>query len=187
MNRNLGCLVVLCLALSSAPQRMHADEPRQAAVQPIPTPTVIASDRAEESATEVARELLRLQQQLGGSVVSDRPQLEDLQHEVDISTPARDHRHPHQLRPHDTTLLTWPEDQALATDRSTGRARRGAIQSPHSKVSVLRETALLLDTKAHHLEVLDLYEQADALRAVATRLRQDARAMKRSDSLPTVQ
>ncbi|MGI9429690.1 MAG: hypothetical protein ACR2NM_13595 [Bythopirellula sp.] len=179
MNRNLVCLGVTCFVLSSMPHAMTADEPRPAAIAPVPAQTAVASDRGEESAQEVARELLRLQQQLGGSVVDDRPQLENLPAEVDSYVPAGDFRHRHQLTPHDTTLLTWPQEQALATDRSPVPALRGANPAGGSKVSMLRETALLLDTKAHDLELLDLYEQADSLRAVATRLRSDARAMKR--------
>jgi hypothetical protein len=62
---------------------------------------------------------------------------------------------------------------------------RPLAQSPHhwrplleSPVAVLRETAWQLDQSAHRLETLDLYDQADALRETANRLRRDAREMK---------
>lgn len=85
---------------------------------------------------DMAREILQLQQQLGGSVVEKR-----------------------------TDLQGWrPEPPSTHGDQ----------------VLLLRETAFQLDEAAHRLELQDLYEQADALRNVATRLRHDARELKRA-------
>lgn len=104
-------------------------------------PAAVASDLAPMPAEEVAREVLRLQQQMGGSVVTDRPNLQDLIHSPGPVMPTKD---------------------------------------PINKVDELREAAWQLDTTAHRLEKLDLYDQADALRDVANRLRHDARKMKQA-------
>ena len=149
--------------------------------------SVVANHKASATASEVAREVLRLQEQLGGSVVDDRPQLENLPLEVDGYVPTRipaRSLHPHRYHNWDTSLLAWPAEQAMVPDGNRMGPPRGGNRIPVSKVSLLRETALLLDTRAHDLESLDLYEQADALREVASRLRTDARAMKREAESP---
>lgn len=54
-------------------------------------------------------------------------------------------------------------------------------QSPaasQAKVEELREAAWCLSGAAHRLECVDLYDQADAIRELATRLRGAARQMK---------
>jgi len=139
-----------------------------------PKELAIASDHApghlSKSAAEVAREVLRLQQQMGGSIVRDRPQLQNL--------PTQHYQHHNDRLPHDTSLLAWPAARGMATDRPSVPPRRTQDLSLQTKVAQLREIALLLDTQAHRLEELDLYEQADALRDVATRLRHDARRMR---------
>ena len=125
MNRNLTCFVLLCFATSNVANTLFADESSQTALQPQPAPTAVASDRGEQSAVEVAREVLRLQQQLGGSVVDDRPQLENLEPDIHVGLPTRNSPYPPHLRgTPDTTLLTWPEEQSWATDRRAGWLRR---------------------------------------------------------------
>ncbi len=108
-------------------------------------PAAIASDYKTASeflpAEEVAREVLRLQQQMGGSVVTDRPNLQG-----------------------------WNSPPSPVTPKTV----------PINKIDELREAAWQLDTTAHRLENLDLYDQADALRDLANRLRRDAREMKQA-------
>lgn len=53
--------------------------------------------------------------------------------------------------------------------------------SSRRAVEALRESASQLDAAANRLETLDLYRQADALRAQAQRLRLDARGMLRGE------
>lgn len=183
MNRIANCFVVFCLALHFGVQSSRADKQERSILDPAPLPTAVASDRAEPTATDVAREVLRLQQQLGGSVVDARTRLKDIPSSSDRYVPTpRDPVPPRMRHAPDTTLLTWPEEQAMVTDRESLVAQGPRRQLPHSKVGLLRETALLLDTRAHHLEELDLYEQADALREVAARLRRDARTLKQKAS-----
>lgn len=113
-------------------------------------PAAVASDYETASepvpAKEIAREVLRMQQQMGGSVVTDRPNLQG-----------------------------WNPSPSPVTPETA------PINKPTNKVNELREAAWQLDTTAHRLENLDLYDQADALRDVANRLRHDAREMKRSN------
>jgi hypothetical protein len=56
--------------------------------------------------------------------------------------------------------------QAVAQDPERG---------PRSQIAALRGTAAQLETTANRLEEIELYEQADALRELAQRLRRDAR------------
>jgi hypothetical protein len=109
-------------------------------------PEKVAAVATDESVTptpaEVAREVLRLQEELGGSVASGF----GAPHEV-VSVPPQ--QPPQPWRP-----------------------------MPKSPVLALRETAWQLDQSAHVLESLDLYDQADALRETADKLRKDARGMK---------
>lgn len=126
----------------------------------------VISDR---SAEEMAREILAIQEKLGGSIV---PQAAPL--------PER--------WPHENNL----NSKALITDRASNRHRPTTLgHNPHSQVQhskrihVLRAAAFDLDRTAHELEGLDLYEQADSLRNVASRLRRDARELKRAGSPAT--
>jgi hypothetical protein len=109
--------------------------------------TVVAAQAEKPAPAEaVAREILEIQNELGGSIVSDLFQ---------ESPPAA------------AEAAQWcpapPEAQRDATWH-------------------LRDTAWRLDASAHQLECLDLYGQADALRELATRLRQDARDIKRQSA-----
>jgi len=86
-----------------------------------------------------------------------------------------------------------PDGYRRATDSlqpaSPGWPHQAGFQQPAvgsspetNKVTSLRTAAWQLDTTAHRLEGIDLYEQADALREVAGRLRKDARKIKQSIS-----
>ncbi|MCH2114410.1 MAG: hypothetical protein MK171_05815 [Pirellulales bacterium] len=99
------------------------------------------------TADHVAREIMQLQQQFGGSIVSNSPGLAAL--------PAR--------RPDQVAASATPVAPATAPGRAT------------TAVDSLRQASWQLDTSAHRLEQFDLYDQADALRQLAARLRQDAR------------
>jgi hypothetical protein len=72
--------------------------------------------------------------------------------------------------------LNWsvspPDDRVVAaTAEATDR-----VEAPRP-VAALRSTAVELESKANHLEELELYEQADALRALSQRMREDARRL----------
>ncbi len=120
----------------------------------------IASDLEPVPAEEIAREVLRIQQQMGGSVVENRAELQGWDYAP--RTPDSQEAPP------------WP----ASPPPSPSRIELVDANRPINKVGELREAAWQLDTTAHRLEKLDLYEQADALRDVASRLRQDARKMK---------
>ncbi len=103
-------------------------------------------------AVEVAREVLRLQEELGGSIVSDLGM-------PDPTAPTR-----WTPPPAPPSLLRPPQPNW--------------VPRQPTPIDVLRETAWRMEQSAHLLESLDLYDQADAVRATASRLRQDARFMK---------
>jgi len=108
--------------------------------EPEPTP---------QGAKDVAREILKLQEELGGSVVNFPSA------DVEAPVPKQPKLFPRQAhRQHDE-------------------------QDP---VAILRQSALELDLLAHRLELLDLYEQSDATRQLAQRLRVDARQRKATPS-----
>ena len=119
-------------------------------------PPAVASDLEPVPAEEMAQEILRLQQQMGGSVVDNRTELQGWDYAP--RTPDSQEAPP------------WPTLPSRNAFVETNR--------PSNKVHELREAAWQLDTTAHRLERLDLYEQADALRDVASRLRHDARKIK---------
>ena len=51
---------------------------------------------------------------------------------------------------------------------------------PTREVTALRDAAWEMDGAAHRLEGVDLYEQADALRSLSEKFRQDARRLRES-------
>lgn len=97
---------------------------------------------AEASTAEIAREILEIQNQLGGSIVK---------------APVEE----------DSWLSLTPSPTPLAS------------ASAAAPVAALREAAWQVVVAAHHLELVDLYSQADALRELASQLRHDARNMQR--------
>jgi hypothetical protein len=131
-------LVILCSATVWAEETPKIEPAKVAA---------IATDTSPVTPTpaDVAREVIKLQEELGGSI-------------------TRHLSEPRQLQP--------PLPRPMA-------------QSPHnwrpvaeSPVVVLRETAWQLEQAAHRLELLDLYDQADAVRETAAILREEARWRK---------
>ncbi len=152
----VACLDVACLGL--APGVLRAEVFVDETPGENNRPAAVASDLEPVPAEEIAREVLRLQQQMGGSVVENRTELQGWDHAP--RTPDLQEAPP------------WP----------TRPSRNDSIEAnrPIHKVIELREAAWQLDTTAHRLENLDLYEQADALRDVASRLRRDARKMKQT-------
>ncbi len=156
-------LLVVGGGLFVVSRSVHAGEPseerkkeRQSALASDRTSAVDPRDPTEA----VAREILQLQQQLGGSVVRGRAELQGWPAEAPALPPRR--------RPE-----KWPRVTRNQMAPTPSRAR-----PPQTKVRELREAAWQLDTTAYRLENLDLYDQADALREVATRLRRDARGMQ---------
>jgi hypothetical protein len=93
---------------------------------------------------EVAREVIRLQEEMGGSITAAFGELAP------------------QAPPQPVPPQHYPY----------------YVPGQKSPVATLREVAWQLEQSAHLLESLDLYDQADAVRNTATRLRLDARAMK---------
>ena len=158
-NRVRNCaFAVAASVLVAHPGRAEVivdDEPPE-----LPRSTAVASDLEPASVEEIARELLQLQQQMGGSVVDGRAQLQDWNAASGPVTPQ--------------DAPAWSAYPPLAPTVQS----HAAFSSHSNKVHELREAAWQLDTTAHRLEKLDLYDQADALRGVASRLRRDARELK---------
>lgn len=95
---------------------------------------------------DFAQEILEIQNELGGSVVDKK----------------------------------FPAEQVLELVQKDARRRAAtttgaSVPSPTQQIVALRETAWQLESSAHRLEKLDLYEQADSLRQLARRIRQEAR------------
>jgi hypothetical protein len=107
-----------------------------------------AADRPDAWPEEAAPELRRIQRALGGSIVEGFGEL-----------------------PRGAPRPATADDQrAGPANQPSGRQRQRAVEA-------LREAAAQLDMSANRLEALELYRQADALRAEAQRLRLDARGM----------
>jgi hypothetical protein len=79
----------------------------------------------------------------------------------------------------------YPPAQAAATGVVPAMAEPPAAPGPASPLRVLRSTASHLDETANRLEEMELYEQADALREVAQKLRVDARSLATPTLVPT--
>ncbi len=163
----MSFVVVLAIGIDQITRHLSAKEPspQQGHIEAL-RDTEVVSDRSSE---EMAREILMLQQQLGGSIVP-------------AAEPQR------WLRSGD------PLGKALITDREVIRSRHthspSAADLPShqlKKIETLREAAFDLDRTAHELERLDLYEQADALRSVASRLRRDARGFKQQSARSVIE
>ncbi len=150
------CVRMLITASPSLRAEVFVDD------RPVATnrPAAIASDLEPVPPEEIAREVLRLQQQLGGSVVTDRPSLQDWDESPMPATPKQ-------------ATAYRPKTKLSASDYTPDYTPR-----PIDKVGELRKAVWQLETTAHRLENLELYDQADALRHVANQLRNDAREMK---------
>jgi len=112
----------------------------------------------------VARELLEIQQRLGGSIVSDREVLQDIP-----PLPSVD-----QVEITDLPAAVVQFGSAIPGRQ--GRANR--IDPAVGTVNLLRDAAWQLDQSAEKLERSELYKQADALRNLAHQFRLDARAIR---------
>jgi hypothetical protein len=141
--RQIGFVAtVLLIALSAATvgaEDSALHEPAKVAA--------IATDVSPVTPTpaEVAREVIKLQEELGGSI---------------------------------TQHLAEPMQPDPPLPRPIAQSPRPWRRLPESPVTALRETAWQLEQAAHRLELLDLYDQADAVRETAAMLRGDAREMK---------
>jgi hypothetical protein len=127
--------------------------------------------RADEPAT-LPREIREVQRSLGGPAVDQFPSLQPMaaQPLVPSAAPA--------ARPtRDAPPGVWPNWSSVAPARVTPAVAQRPDDRTQTQVNSLRETAAQLDGSANRLESLDLYEQADALRNVAQRLRMEARSM----------
>ncbi len=154
----MSFVVALALGIDQITRHLNATEPspRQEHAKVLPD-TEVVSDLSSE---EMAREIFRLQQQLGGSIVPG----------------AEPQPWPRAGDPLGKALIT---DQEVIRSRHTHSPSAADLPSHQlKKVETLREAAFDLERTAHELERLDLYEQADALRDVASRLRRDARQFK---------
>lgn len=132
-----GLLIAFCSATLWAAEPPLAEPNRIAAVATDASPVTPTPE-------DVAREVLRLQEELGGSIAAGFGEL---------PPQAPSQSVPPQYRPQ-------------------------PAPRPKSAVATLREVAWQLEQSAHLLESLDLYDQADAIRNTANRLRLDAREMK---------
>jgi hypothetical protein len=114
---------------------------------------------------EAARESLKIQQQLGGSLVHKYNLLQSIPDRQHLLVPS-DHA-PAQLAPGNHPSVNHPNSRS-------------------SPVELLRETASGLDRAANRLEESNLYPQADALREMAQKLRLEARTRQASKSATVI-
>ncbi len=106
----------------------------------------------------IEQEIREIQQALGGS-------------EVDKKFPPG--KLPSQKLPQE---LTIGNQQSSFLDFPTTASP--VSPAPSEQIVALRETARQMDSAAHRLETLDLYKQADSLRHLAQKLRQQARLLR---------
>jgi hypothetical protein len=143
------CLFVVSMATVWADAEPAVDE------TPVAAAVVTDQPAADLSPEEVVREVIRLQEEMGGSIVTD----------LDVELPQRE--------PPRT-----PARRSDWQDRSRTPSRDRWRDPTPTAVNILRETARQLEQSAHQLESLDQYQQADAIREMADKLRHEARNMK---------
>jgi len=114
-------------------------------------------------AEAVARELFQIQQQLGGSIVTDSKVLGPAAPVAGEATSSIYHE-PVGL---DAGVVKTLGESPVAETRPE------AVR----QIDALRDGASLLDASANRLERINLYSQADAMRQLAGQLRLDARAL----------
>jgi len=127
--------------------------------QPQTTGGTEASTLGDPTAAAVAREIVDIQQKLGGSIVDQHSGLQGW------VNPAGSLQTPMSL-----PMQLW--NHPLASPIAS---------SENPTVTALRESAWQLDMSANRLESHDLYSQADAMRKLAVKLREDARILKQVD------
>jgi hypothetical protein len=113
--------------------------------------------RAEE-APQLPREVREIQRTLGGPAVDQFPSLQPIEQGM------------------------WPNWSSTPYRAVTPAVAMATDDRLRTQINSLRETAAQLDGSANRLEALELYQQADALRNVAQRLRMEARSMGRSEA-----
>lgn len=143
----MGCLLTAIYSEAADPIQ-HAPDGK----------TKVAETRLSSlPAAEVAKEIVKLQEQMGGSVVRDRPGLQGW------NAP---------------TVPITPEGPSAPQLRL--RVQPNFASAVLNKVTALREAARELDAAAHRLEKHDLYTQADAMRELAGRFLSEARTLKKA-------
>lgn len=136
------CLLTVCLSLFGiASVWADTTEPNEPQVESaVVTDAPAASPLSSQ---DVAREVLRLQEEMGGSIVNNW------------------NTAPVQVEP---------------TQRAIYQPQVELPAAP--AIRILRESARQLEQSAHQLESLDLYQEADMLREMATRARDHARKLR---------
>lgn len=152
----------------------------------------VTADPARDDDAAIRDGAEQVQRALGGSVVDHFPTLQRTA-DAPIVAPSASPRRMFRRRPDSTTSRTsdplqsvassLPQDQAswstapvppLMVDAPAAFPMAAPTSSP---VNVLRAAAAELEASANRLEQLELYRNADALRALAQELRLDARKL----------
>ena len=169
---------VMSFRYSGAEQVDHETVNSETAFPESSTPLESNPTVSDVEAEEVARQVLKLQEQLGGSIIGQSQMLSnrDTQALPQGNTQALPLSKP-------STLSKWnrvamPVAPKVPTKQPNSFVESGRLHSAQHEVAALRKAAWQLDTASHRLEQLDLYPQADALRRLAMRLRHDARGLK---------
>lgn len=135
---------------------------------PAPTVNRATTEPGQPLPKSVAREILEIQQRLGGSIVTDRDALREI-----APFSAADH----------AEVSDYPEALAqFISDFSAGQSAAKNCSQAAEMVESLRDAAWQLDQSAENLERSDLYQQADALRNLAQQFRIEARAARAQSS-----
>ncbi|MEX0936924.1 MAG: hypothetical protein WDZ59_03615 [Pirellulales bacterium] len=133
---------------------------------------------SQESADDVADQILQLRKQVGGSNLDTLDAFSPL--------PTGDEENPDALRQTPEAPDVF-RNHIRHLHESAGTSQRYAADGPveavapasrTGRVKALRDAALLIDRAAHRLECVDEYEQADALRRSADSLRHEARNLR---------
>jgi len=153
---------VMSFRYSGAEQVDHETVNSETAFPESSTPLESNPTVSDVEAKEVARQVLKLQEQLGGSIIGQSQMLS---------------------KRNTQTLSKWnrvamPVAPKVPTKQPNSFVESGRLHSAQHEVAALRKAAWQLDTASHRLEQLNLYPQADALRRLAMRLRNDARGLK---------
>lgn len=163
--------ILSALAVFAVAGVAWSDEPASGEATP-------ATPSAEAPSAAVRREIEKIQQSLGGSIVNQFPALAPAADQakappaVNLPLPVAGPPSP------------WPAKAPLSIDQPTpfSAAPLSGFVRLRPNVVVLRTVATELDAVADRLEQAELYRQADAVRAQAQRLRVDARGLQSPQS-----
>lgn len=166
----------------------------------LPGPSGLSGSESlsQQEREDVVRESLKIQRQLGGSLDQKYDLLQSIPNELkptpkgqDLLVPA-DFRPTRQAPDHSAGWLP-PRLQHAPHHPIPGHRSPGCPHCHHrvaddlltqgQPIKLLRETACELDGAANRLERANLYDQADALRDLAQKLRLTARERQSSKSL----